>query len=142
MWGVKSIVSPYLVQAFVAVFLIACVSGIGNYWQWQHAGTLRDGNKALKAQLKSESAACGVINNSAMDALGVLETELAGCRGEAQETAERAALALRQRDRARREVERSTDARITLINEIEKRDENCTARAVCRGLSDELLRPQ
>lgn len=94
---------------------------------------------ASEARGAVEMASCAAINARVVATVGVLEGELTQCRGQEQKIAERLALALRQRERARSEISALEQQRRDIINKA-LTDENCN-RPMCRAVSDELLGP-
>jgi DNA gyrase/topoisomerase IV subunit B len=92
---------------------------------------------ASEAKGQAEAQACKDTK------VRMLGDELHACRGEHQRIDEQFALALRQRDRARTAAEAERAQREEVIRRIYETNSDCRAwadGAVCRAVSDELLR--
>jgi hypothetical protein len=98
---------------------------------------------ASEAKGQAEAQACKDTNERVNTTVRMLGDELHACRGEHQRIDEQFALALRQRDRARTAAEAERAQREEVIRRIYETNSDCRAwadGAVCRAVSDELLR--
>lgn len=95
---------------------------------------------AADARAQAQIAACSAVNGRQSVAITTLQDELQQCRGDEQNLQQRWQLALRERDRARRAVDAEIEQRRTTIDALVKTHDTCAARAICRDVSDELLR--
>lgn len=95
---------------------------------------------AADARAQAQIAACDATNGRQSLAITTLEADLHQCRGAEQAIQQRWQLALRERDRARRAVDAEIAQRRTTIETLVKTHDTCAARAICRDVSDELLR--
>lgn len=103
-------------------------------------GTVLGQLAAADARAQAQIAACDATNGRQSVAITALEAELHQCRGAEQAVQERWQLALRERNRARAAIDREIELRRTTIDRLVTTHESCAARAICRDVSDELLR--
>lgn len=131
-----------LAVACLALALLLIASLAGNWMQFKGSARLAAdlGAKlaAAEARGRAEIEACAATNARVASTVSVLEHELQACRGQEQRITEAYSLALRQRDRARREAEGQERMRREAVEAIARTDEDCR-RPLCRALSDELL---
>lgn len=136
-------VTSALAIACIVLALLLGVSVWGNVVQMRGkaraVGEVMAQLAASEAKATAEIASCAAVNTRQSSAVTVLEAELQQCAGTQQKIADRLALALRQRDRARTEVSALENQRRTTIEALAKAHENDCNRPLCRVLSDELL---
>ncbi len=98
---------------------------------------------ASEANGAAQIGICAETNARVNTTVGLLGDELQACRGEHQRIDQVYQQALRQRDRARKAAEGERAMREEVIRRIYETKSDCRAwadAAVCRALSDELLR--
>lgn len=137
-----------LAVACLALALLLIASLAGNWLQFRGSARLAAelGAKlaAAEARGRAEIEACVGTNERVVGTVQVLGDELHACRGQHQRTDEALGLALRQRDRARREAEGERRQRDEVIRMIYETDSDCRAwgdAPVCRARSDGMLGP-
>lgn len=92
-----------------------------------------------QAQAAADNALCSATNGRQTAVVATLQDELQACNGAKQDAAAQMAIALTQRDRARRALAAQIKQRQTTLQTLVNNDENCAPRAMCRAVSDELL---
>jgi hypothetical protein len=131
-----------LAMSCIVLGLLLAASLAGHWVQFRGSARLAAdlGAKlaAAEARGRAEIEACTATNARVAGTVRVLEQELHACRGQEQRIREAHQLALRQRERARREAEGQERMRREAVDAIARNDEDCR-RPLCRALSDELL---
>lgn len=134
-----------LAVACLTLAALLCISVWGNWTQAKGrvaaVGAVLTELATVRADARAQVDACAAANGRQEQAVAVLEAELLQCRGQEQSTAERLALALRERDRARRAVDAELNSRQTLLQSLVKSDEACSPRPMCRAVSERVLDP-